>query len=102
MLSKDEILLAGRVFNYYTIMEEYLKVMPFTAKERSEVKLALTTKIEYALHKKDTKKLDKRMKELMKEVDRRTKKINTLDDEEEEEFFNEISQVMFKRDPKMI
>jgi hypothetical protein len=70
-LTNDEMICAGKAFNYYMIMDEYLKCMPFTQKERSEVKLALTIKIEYAFEKKDFKKLDKRMKELIKEIDRR-------------------------------
>ena len=98
LLTKDEILLAGKAFNYYTIMDEYLSVMPFTQKERSEVKLALTTKIEYALAKQDFKPLDKRMKQLMKEIDRRKKLQKKEEIIDEDEFFREVKSVMFRRD----
>ena len=86
---------AGRVFNYYTTMDEYLDVMPFNSKERSEVKLALTVKIEHAFAKDDKKvykSLDKRMKELRKEIDKRKKQIKKVEDEVDDSFIASLNQ----------
>jgi len=98
LLSKDEIMAAGKTFNYYLIMEEYLDCMPWTQAERSQVKLALTTKIEYAFAKKDFKKIDKRMKELIKEIDRRKKAQVQMEEEEEKQFYCDIKNTMFRRE----
>lgn len=98
LLTKDEMICTGKAFNYYMIMDEYLKCMPFTRKERSEVKLALTIKIEYALDKKDFKKLDKRMKELVKEIDKRKKKQEKSEDEHENNYFDNIERVMTRHE----
>ena len=89
---------AGKAFNYYLVMDEYLNVMPFTAKERSEVKLALTVKIEYAFKKGDFKHIDKRMKELIKEIDRRKNNIKKEEIEDENQFFNDMKNIMIRRE----
>lgn len=98
LLTKDEILLAGKTFNYYMIMEEYLACMTWTQSERSEVRLALTTKIEYAFAKKDFKKLDKRMKQLIKEIDQRKKIQQSQEIEDEQQFFHDMKDIMLRRE----
>lgn len=85
---------AGKIYNYYTIMDEYLDVMPFNSKERSEVKVALTTKIEYAYAKDDKKTykvLDKRMKELIKEIDKRKANIKKIEDFVEDHYISDLN-----------
>lgn len=101
LLKKDDMIRAGVTHNHYLIMEEYLKVMPFTAKERQEVKTSLLVKIEYAFQKNDkkvTKKLDKRMNELIKEIDKRNKDMVKNEEFNEEEFIKQIKNEMIKRD----
>lgn len=98
LLTKDEILLAGKTFNYYMIMDEYLNCMPWTQSERAQVKLALTTKIEYAFAKKDFKKLDKRMKQLIKEIDRRKKLQESQEIEDEQQFYHNMKDIMTRRE----
>lgn len=102
LLTKKDMLDAGKLHNWYTIMNDYLDVMPFSSKERSEVKLALTIKIEYAFEKGDKKSiktLDKRMKELRKETKRR-KKIDTKSEEFNEEHFIEQMNAKIKLGPQ--
>jgi hypothetical protein len=94
LLTKKQMLDAGRVFNYYSTMDEYLDIMPFNSKERSEVKLALTTKIEYAFARDDKatyKVLDKRMKELRKEIKKRKKNIKKVEDMVDQNFIKSIN-----------
>lgn len=89
-LSKSDIKKAGRVFNYYQVVDEYLDVMAFTGKERAEVKLALTIKIEYAFHKDDKKiykALDKRFDELKKIIKTKRKKEKEVEDMQQEVFY---------------
>ena len=84
LLTKKDMLDAGRVYNYYTTMDEYLDIMSFNSKERSEVRVALTTKIEYAFSRNDKetyKVLDKRMKQLRKEIDKRKKQIKKVEED---------------------
>ena len=95
LLTKKQMLDAGRVFNYYQTMDEYLYIMPFNSKERSEVKLALTTKIEFAFSRDDKKTykvLDKRMKELRKEIDKRKKNIKKVEDFVEQNFIKSYNE----------
>lgn len=102
LLTKDQMLHAGKFHNYYLIMEEYLKIMPFNEREKNELKTSLLVKIEYAFEKNDkkiTKKLNKRMKELVKEIDNRKKNIEKEDDFNEEEFIKQIQNEIKKRDP---
>ncbi len=98
LLSKKDMINAGKAYNYNLVMEEYLSIMPFTAKERSEVKLALTVKIEYAFAKNDYSHLDKRMKELIKEIDRRKKNIKKEEIEDENQFYNDMKNIMIRRE----
>ena len=98
LLSKKEMINAGKAFNYHLVMDEYLNIMPFTAKERSEVKLALTVKIEYAFEKGDFKHIDKRMKELIKEIDRRKNNIKKEEIIDENQFFNDMKNIMTRRE----
>jgi anti-sigma28 factor (negative regulator of flagellin synthesis) len=101
LLTKEQMYQAGTTHNYYLIMEEYLRIMPFTAKERSEVKTSLLLKIEYAFSKNDkkiTKKLDKRMKELIKEIDARKKIMKEEEELADENFIAQLRQNIVKRD----
>lgn len=98
LLTKKEMINAGKAYNYYLVMDEYLAIMPFTATERNETKLALTTKIEYAFSKGDFSHLDKRMKELIKEIDRRKNNIKKEEIENENQFFNDIKNIMTRRE----
>jgi len=101
LLTKDQMIQAGTTHNYYLIMEEYLRVMPFTAKERDEVKTSLLIKIEYAFAKNDkkvTKKLDKRMNELIKEIDKRNKMIKEQEELTDENFMAMLHNNLLKRD----
>lgn len=59
------------VYDWYFVIDKYLEVMPFTSRERSEVKLSLTNKIDYVLNRNDenvTEIMRKRIEELNKTV----------------------------------
>jgi hypothetical protein len=101
LLTKEQMYHAGNTHNYYLIMEEYLNVMNFSVKERSEVKTSLLIKIEYAFAKNDkkvTKKLDKRMKELIKEIDARKKIMKEEEELADENFIAQLHNNLIKRD----
>ena len=73
LLTKDEMIASGTLYNYELIMEDYLNAMPFNEKERKEVKMSLLIKINSAFDrvisgrdKKALKKLNKRFMELKK------------------------------------
>lgn len=100
LLTKDEMIASGTMYNYEIIMNEYLEAMPFNDKERSEVKLALQVKINSAFdqvisgrNKKALKKLDKRFKELAKIAYDEKRKHEGNDDK----YFNDLSDLLFKR-----
>lgn len=100
LLSKDDMLKAGRVYNYYQVMSEYLDILPLNSRERSELKLSLTTKIEFAFardDKKTYKALDKKMKMMTKEIKRRQKEIEKVDQMVDENFINTINSSLRKK-----
>jgi hypothetical protein len=100
LLTKKEMLQAGRVYNYYQVMEEYLDILPLNSRERSELKLSLTTKIEFAFardDKKTYKALDKKMKMMTKEIKRRQKEIKKVDQMVDENFINTINSSLRKK-----
>jgi hypothetical protein len=101
LLTKEQMYHAGKTHNYYLIMEEYLNVMNFSRKEREEVRTSLLLKIEYAFEKNDkkvTKKLDKRMNELVKTIDERNKQIKEEEEFDETAFIEKIQNNIKKRE----
>ena len=61
-----------RISTYYSIIEEYLKIFPFTPTEQKEVRTALVAKIRLAILKDDKDaydELEKRMQQLEKVID---------------------------------
>ena len=101
LLTKDEMIASGTMYNYEIIMYDYLDAMPFNDKERSEVKLALQVKINSAFDqvvsgrdKKALKKLDKRFKELAKIAYTEKRK---HDDGNDDKYFNDLADLLFKR-----
>ncbi len=98
LLTKKDMINAGKAYNHYLVMDQYLEIMPFTAREKSEIKLSLTTKIEFAFAKGDFSHIDKRMKELIKEIDRRKEKIKKEEIEDENQFYNDMKNIMIRRE----
>lgn len=101
LLTKDQMIRAGETHNWYIVVEEYLNVMPLNAREKSELRTSLMLKIEYAFAKNDkkvTKKLDKRMNELIKEIDKRNKMIKKDEELADENFVAMLQENILKRD----
>ena len=99
LLTKEDMLKAGKVFNYYQVMNDYLDILPLNSRERSELKLSLTTKIEFAYardDKKTYKALDKKMKMMTKEIKRRQKEIKKVDQMVDENFISTINASLRK------
>jgi hypothetical protein len=104
LLTKNEMIASGMMYNYELIMNEYLDSMPFNKKERSEVKLALQVKINSAFdqvisgrNKKALKKLDKRFKELKKITEQNNARNHKIEDITEDKYINDLSDLMFHR-----
>lgn len=104
LLTKDEMIASGTLYNYELIMEDYLNAMPFNEKERKEVKMSLLIKINSAFDrvisgrdKKALKKLNKRFMELKKIAENHKKKHQIFDEEEEQKYLNDLADLMFKR-----
>ncbi len=99
LLTKDQMLKAGKVFNYYQVAEEYLDILPLNSRERAELRVSLTTKIEFAYardDKKTYKALDKKMKMMTKEINRRKAEMKKIDKLVDDNYIGNINSMLRK------
>lgn len=104
VLSKSEMVAAGTFFNYESILNKYLEVMPFNERERKEVRCSLEIKINCALDMVNSgkdpnalKKLKKRFKQLKQAAEEEMNRNRRLTKEEEDAFFRSLGEAMHER-----
>lgn len=101
LVPKGYVKLVHEAINWYTILEEYLEIMPLTRDEKVNIKMATTIKIEYVIdtrNKKAHKALKKYMKKMKDEVLEREKRQDAKHEECQEDLLVNLRDQIFRRD----
>lgn len=100
LIPKGYVKLVHEAINWYTVLEEYLEIMPLTRDEKVNIKMVITIKIERAIDTRDKKAykdIKKRMKKMKNEVLEREKRDGARYEECDEDAILSLANKIFKR-----